>query len=148
MDRIGAMRDYYRLQNQPMLTPAPIPSRRRVPLLMILLGLIAFFSGFAARDAQAASAGSVQYIVECVLSGSTTNTAPCSKVGTSTAGYKPVMVQAYVIDPASASFIDQLTTPFDYALGSAFWAFGFTGVMILYFSSHVIGLVLKKIKNG
>lgn len=37
---------------------------------------------------------------------------------------------------------------FDPVAASAFWAFGFAGVMILYFSSHVIGLVLKAIKNG
>ena len=37
---------------------------------------------------------------------------------------------------------------FDIAVGGAFWAFGFVGVMILYFSSHVIGLVLKAVKHG
>lgn len=37
---------------------------------------------------------------------------------------------------------------YDYALGGAFWAFGFTGVMLMYFSSHLIGLVLKAVRNG
>lgn len=42
------------------------------------------------------------------------------------------------------------TTPaetYDYAALGAFWAFGFTGVMLLYFSSHVIGLVVKAVRD-
>lgn len=147
MDRIGAMRDYYRLQNQPMLTPAPVSFWRKARLFLVLFGLFCFLFGFLAGNAFAVPAGSVQYIVECQVTGTTGNsTAPCTTIGSNR--YAPNIVQAYVIDPASASYIDQLTTPFDYALGSAFWAFGFTGVMILYFSSHVIGLVLKKVRNG
>lgn len=37
---------------------------------------------------------------------------------------------------------------FDSSMGASFWAFGFTGVLVLYFTSHVIGLVLKKVRNG
>ena len=44
--------------------------------------------------------------------------------------------------------VTSVTSPeYDYALGSAFWAFGFTGVMILYFSSHAIGLVLNAVRR-
>lgn len=50
--------------------------------------------------------------------------------------------------PALQSAVNQSTEVFDSALGGAFWAFGFVGVMILYFSSHVIGLVLKKVRHG
>ncbi|WP_341916420.1 hypothetical protein [Polaromonas sp. YR568] len=42
------------------------------------------------------------------------------------------------------------TTPaesYDYAALGSFWAFGFTGVMLLYFSSHVIGLVVKAVRE-
>lgn len=38
--------------------------------------------------------------------------------------------------------------PFDYTLAGAFWAWGFTAVLVLYFSAHVIGLVLKQVRNG
>jgi hypothetical protein len=36
---------------------------------------------------------------------------------------------------------------FDPLVGGAFFSFGFAGVMLLYFSSHSIGLVLKAVKN-
>lgn len=153
MDRIGVFREASRLENRRMFLTSPVPFWRRVfwrktRLALGMFGLLCFLSGFAAGKAQAVPAGSVQYALECIprVPASGTSLAPCVNVGT--VGYRPVQVQSYVIDSASASYIDQLTTPFDYALGSAFWAFGFSGVMILYFSSHVIGLVLKKVRNG
>lgn len=148
MDWIGAMREAYRLEQRRMFLPALVPFWRRLRLSLVIFGLLCFLSGFAAGKAQAAPAGSVQYIIECVPSVpvSGTSIAPC--VNVDAVGYSPAQVQAYVVDPAFASYIDELTTPFDYTLGSAFWVFGFTGVMILYFTSHVIGLVLKKVKNG
>lgn len=147
MDRIGAFRDAYRLENRRVFLLVPVPFWRRVRLSLLFFGLVCFLSGFAAGSAQAVPAGSVEYIVECKIIGTTGNsTAPCVTVGGNRFG--PVMVQSYVLDPASSTYIDVLTTPFDYALGGAFWAFGFAGVMILYFSSHVIGLVLKAVKNG
>lgn len=148
MDRIGALREAYRLEHRRMFLPAPVPFWRRVRLSLLFFGFLCFLSGFAVGQAYAVPAGSTQYVLECVPRVPTTGTsiAPC--VNVSGAGYRPVQVQAYVIDPAFSSYIDELTTPFDYTLGSAFWAFGFTGVMILYFSAHVIGLVLKKVRNG
>lgn len=147
MDRIGVITKSCRIEELRLSPLAPVPFWRRVRFLLVIFGLISFFSGFAAGQAQAAPAGSVEYLIECKIIGTNGNsTAPCVTVGANR--YAPVMVQAYVIDPLSASYIDQLSTPFDYALGSAFWAFGFSGVMILYFSSHVIGLVLKKVRNG
>lgn len=147
MDRIGIFRDAYRLENRRVFLLVPVPFWRRVCLSLLFFGLICFLSGFAAGKAQAVPAGTVEYIIECKFTGTTGNSsAPCVTIGSNR--YGPVMVQSYVIDPASAFYIDQLTTPFDYVLGGAFWAFGFAGVMILYFSSHVIGLVLKAVKHG
>lgn len=37
--------------------------------------------------------------------------------------------------------------PFDYQLAAEFWAFGFTAVVSLYLLSHVIGLVLKFVRD-
>lgn len=56
-----------------------------------------------------------------------------------------IQAQASVSTSPVASAPD---IPYDYATGGAFWAFGFTGVMTIYFAAHVIGLVLKFIKNG
>lgn len=54
-----------------------------------------------------------------------------------------------VCEPLTATTTTS-TTPaetYDYAALGAFWAFGFTGVMLLYFSSHVIGLVVKAVRD-
>ncbi len=37
--------------------------------------------------------------------------------------------------------------PYDYLVGSGFFGFGFAGVMILFFSAHAIGLVLKAVRD-
>lgn len=38
--------------------------------------------------------------------------------------------------------------PFDYQLAGQFWAFGFTVLISLYLLSHVIGLILKFVRNN
>ena len=56
--------------------------------------------------------------------------------------------QLIVVTHSEWKAVTAVTAPeYDYALGSAFWAFGFTGVMILYFSSHAIGLVLNAVRR-
>lgn len=55
--------------------------------------------------------------------------------------------QAYVIDPASAAYIDAVSKPYDYANGGALWAFGFAFVLGLWFVSKNIGLVLNAVKR-
>lgn len=147
MDRIGAIKEAMRREICSVSLPAPVSFWNRVRLSLLFFGLICFLSGFAVGKAQAAPAGEVKYIIQCQFIGTTGNSVgPCVTVGINR--HRPVMVSAYVIDPNSASYIDALTTPFNYSLGGAFWAFGFVGVMILYFSSHIIGLVLKAVKNG
>jgi hypothetical protein len=92
------------------------------------------------------AAGSTQYTIQCVLKSPNNgnSTAPCVTVGANR--YVPVMVQTYEIDPASASYIDAIATPFDYALGTSFFMFGFCGIIFLHLMSHGIGLVLKMVR--
>lgn len=71
----------------------------------------------------------------------------------------PVVVPSVTAPPCLASELvllapsewvavtSQLSAPYDYVMGAGFWGFGFAGVMILYFTAHVIGLVLKGVKN-
>lgn len=49
---------------------------------------------------------------------------------------------------AVSTIVHPSLTEYDYATGAAFWAFGFTGVMISYFSSHLVGLVLRLVRRG
>lgn len=52
------------------------------------------------------------------------------------------------ITVSSGSVSPSTVTDYDYATGAAFWAFGFTGVMISYFSAHLVGLVLRFVRGG
>lgn len=92
------------------------------------------------------SAGSVQYVIKCVPTGTAQSFAPCTAVGSS--GYGPVMTQAYVIDPASASYIDALTVPFDYAYASGLFTLSFSMVVGLFVVSRYAGVILDFIRRG
>ena len=39
------------------------------------------------------------------------------------------------------------TGDFDGAVSASFFAFGFVGVMLMYFSSHIVGLVIKAVRD-
>lgn len=54
-------------------------------------------------------------------------------------GYKYLVIQ--LCEP----FFDG--NPYDYEAGGALWAFALTGVLGLYFGSHLIGLVVKAVRN-
>lgn len=91
-------------------------------------------------------AGSNQFIIMCQANGTTGNsTVPCMTV----AGirYRPVMVQTYILDPSSASYIDAIATPYNYAQGGALWAFGFSFVLATWFLARNIGLILDAVKR-
>jgi len=94
------------------------------------------------------AAGSVQYIVECAVRVPATavSLAPCTSV--TGVGYAPKMVQAYVIDPASASYIDAVAAPYNYANGAALWGFAFTFVLTLYLVAHSAGLIMGFVRRG
>lgn len=70
----------------------------------------------------------------------------CAYLYMTGADYKN-MVDLMNAQAAAAVVVPPPLLPYDYATGGAFWAFGFTGVLILYFSSHVIGLVLKAVRR-
>lgn len=48
----------------------------------------------------------------------------------------------------TASVSAPVVEPFDNVLAGQFFAFGFTGLLTLYFISHVIGLLLKFIRDN
>ena len=84
--------------------------------------------------------GHTGYVIECQPGASlAASVPPC--VDIAGAFYQPVIVQAYVIEPASASFFDGLDIPFDYSTAAQFWAWGFIGVATFW----LIGLVCSKL---
>lgn len=56
--------------------------------------------------------------------------------------------QAYVIDAASAGFLDGLAAPFDYTAAGGFFALAFTMVVGVWMVSHSAGSILALIKRG
>jgi hypothetical protein len=87
----------------------------------------------------------LQYVIECVSNGGSVAVSPCTSVGS--VGYAPVMYQAYVVDPSLGAAFVASQAPMDYTLAGEFFAFGFTGIALLFFSSHGIGLVLKSVRG-
>ncbi|WP_230946585.1 hypothetical protein [Burkholderia stagnalis] len=56
--------------------------------------------------------------------------------------------QVYVIDAASAGFLDGLAVPFDYTAAGGFFALAFTMVVGIWMVSHSAGSILALIKRG
>ncbi|HDR9495537.1 hypothetical protein [Burkholderia stabilis] len=56
--------------------------------------------------------------------------------------------QGYVIDPASAGYLDGLAVPFDYTAASGFFALAFTMVVGVWMVSASVGGILALIKRG
>ena len=90
-------------------------------------------------------AGASQYVIQGGPSGTSNATAPCEKIGG--AGYKPVMVQAYVIDPASQPYIDGITEPFDYVAAGVIWTFFFSFVVSLWVVAKNAGVVINAVRK-
>lgn len=108
MDRIGAMREAYRLQNCRAFLPAPVLFWRRIRLSIFAFGFLCFFSGFAIGQAQA-SVGSLRYVVECKYKGTTANSTsswPCQDVGATT--LYPVTTQFYLPDAVAQNAFESL----------------------------------------
>lgn len=57
-------------------------------------------------------------------------------------------MQSYVIDPASAGYLDGLSAPFDYAQAAGFFALAFTVVVGTWMVSAGCGAVLEMIRRG
>lgn len=84
------------------------------------------------------STGSLQSVIVCQAS--STELAPCP------AGQAPAVVQAYVLDPASSTFLDAIAQPFDYANGSAFWLSAFMFTLALYIGSRIYAAVIGVVR--
>lgn len=242
MDRIGAIKDFHRLQARRLILSAPISFWRMARFLVLIFGLCCFLFGFSIGQVRADTIPAIQdsSVVIGTCAGDFTYTGPwtgiesafetfanvthgpyvCGSVMGSLAAFvtlspptvrylfddgytatypytllstytcpsgytingtncdsaaapPPTCPTGYVLDAsgvcvasgsssaltvAQAAALDWLianqpdltasTEVFDSAVGGAFWAFGFVGVLILYFSSHVIGLVLKHVRQG
>lgn len=84
------------------------------------------------------SAGTLENVILCRASA--TPAAPCG------AGEAPTVVQAYVLDPAGASFFDAVSQPYDYSVGAAFWGFAFVFTMTLYLSTRILGTLINMVR--
>lgn len=73
--------------------------------------------------------------------------APCGSDATGT-GYQPVVVQAYVVDPAQSSKFDAMAEPFDYAQATGLFGFAFSIVLLAWLASHFSGTILGLIRRG
>lgn len=67
---------------------------------------------------------------------------------TSLSALTPEQLSALNWLTANQSSLSASVGVFDPINGAGFFAFGFAGVLILFFSSHIIGLVLKQVKHG
>lgn len=70
------------------------------------------------------------------------------RAGICPTGQVMVTGTAYIVHPSEASKFDALLSPFDYAMGTQFWALGFTTVLGLHVASHMIGVVLNFLKRA
>lgn len=84
--------------------------------------------------------GSVQWVLVCAQDGTVSDSA-CP------AGLAKKSVEAYVISPVSAQYLDPLADPFDYVTAGGFWALAFTSVLALYLVSHAAGSLLNLVKR-
>lgn len=88
--------------------------------------------------------GTLKYVLECQPNATlTASTFPCADI--SGQFYAPVITQAYLIDPSQQTYFDGLSAGFDYALASQLFAFGFTGLVVLWWVGIVSGRIIKAI---
>jgi len=73
--------------------------------------------------------------------------APCG-VDANGTPYQPVVVQAYVLDPAQASKLEAMAEPFDYAQATGLFGFAFSIVLLAWLASHFSGTILGLIRRG
>lgn len=83
-------------------------------------------------------AGVLQTVLVCQES--PTPSAPCP------AGQAPAAMQAYVVYPASASYLDAVAEPFDYATGAAFWSAAFVFTLSLYILARIYGSLISMVR--
>ena len=102
---------------------------------------------FASFKGNGMTPGSVQKIVICtpVTDGSiTVSVGACASIPRSSGIYRAQVVDAFVLDPASASVFD----PVDSADAAAVFSVGFSTVLFCYLLGRGIGSVLAMIRQG
>ncbi|CAM2194587.1 Phage coat protein [Paraburkholderia kururiensis] len=96
-------------------------------------------------------AGSVQTIAVCGPAFGAINVAGRSiSCGTDVNG-NPLYVttmQAYVLDPSSAAYIDAIAQPFDYVQAAGFWGLAFTTIISLWLVSHGAGAIVNFVRRA
>lgn len=86
-------------------------------------------------------AGTLQIIIECLPTAAAIAGFPCPD------GTGPAAVQAYVIDPGSAGYIDGLTEPFDVATAGSFFFAAFLFTMSLYIGTSFYGRIIELVRR-
>lgn len=57
-------------------------------------------------------------------------------------------IQAYVLSPNSAGYIDSVTQPFDYTAAAGFWGLAFTTIITLWLVSHGSGAIVNFLRRS
>ncbi|MGN6804346.1 MAG: hypothetical protein ACTHJZ_00205 [Trinickia sp.] len=97
------------------------------------------------------AAGSVQIIAVCGPTVGAINVAGRSISCGTDANGNPLYLatlQAYVLDPSSASYIDAVAQPFDYVQAAGFWGLAFTTVITLWLVSHGAGAIVNFVRRA
>ena len=94
------------------------------------------------------AAGAVNKVLVCVpvQTGGAQSVAPC--LDANGQHYQPGMLDAYLIDPASAPVLDNAMQPYDSAQGLQFFSFAFGTVLTFWLIAHGIGQLLHLIRTG
>ncbi|MGC5809327.1 hypothetical protein [Ralstonia pseudosolanacearum] len=98
--------------------------------------------------------GSVQMVVICSTAAGTgtvaTNDGGRVSCGTDASGNAMYLstVQAYVVDPSSASSLEAATQPFDYMQAAGFWGLAFTTIISLWLVSHGAGAIVNFLRRA
>ncbi|KVQ80487.1 hypothetical protein WK07_13280 [Burkholderia multivorans] len=97
------------------------------------------------------SAGSVQTVAVCGSSTGAVNVSGQLVLCGTDANGNPLYVttmQAYVLDPSSASYIDAVAQPFDYVQAAGFWGLAFTSIITLWLVSHGAGAIVNFLRRS
>lgn len=87
--------------------------------------------------------GAVQSVVVCAPLAAGPSVAPCSDIGG--VSYGPQVQQAYLVTPDGGAALEAAAEPLDVSVASGFWAFGFVGVVGLWFLGKSARTVLKSV---
>ncbi|WP_454874782.1 hypothetical protein [Paraburkholderia xenovorans] len=97
------------------------------------------------------AAGTVQLVLVCVTASSEDQvTALDQQICPSSGGRNLHLqqLQAYVISPESAGYIDSIAQPFDYTAAAGFWGVAFTTVISLWLVSHGAGVIVNFLRRA